>query len=336
MKAAGGRKDSQFIKSHNAIFFDYHVSSVHKRGRVLRFQQEAHRYILASEELGVEKTYLKETDVGICLRFLVYFRKDKNVTAGKCKASEFSLRHKVAFHFGDMARSHGIRVKMHEQPRDTTFLDPEVLLKASCTGPPAGRLPLRRLGLNPLRGHPLRPRVPYSCDVENCEVGGCAISNIGQTMVRVEPADRRFIDSNPPWGGVHLTMTSFDHYPDPYDMFARFRKMFGPEYCRPWAPRKPSLRTISCSGVQSTRLEFKSKLLEDIAHKLDTAGFKAKHGNRHISVEECGESDWIVGQLSTEKEFSDWNVVLVGVEGGEVVKMASWAMKYNCDTHGPT
>lgn len=184
-------------------------------------------------------------------------------------------------------------------------------------GPPGG----------PFQGHRLAiTQVPYSCDDEDCDVGGCAAEKVGQSMVRVEPVGPRFIFANPAWGGLHVTMTSFDDYRDPIAKFESLRQLFGPAYDQNWLPLNITRKKKECNGEKTTRLDFDSELLEDLALKLDSAGFKGKHGtHRHISIEEGMDNEWMISNVL--RQDTNWNVVLLTVHPDYIEKRASMMMK---------
>lgn len=331
--AVGGAGRPPQTPAKEAIFFEYRISSMATLVQVKRFESKA---------AGLLKTHPWVTDHTLKLqsgkstvRILALsqsIRCYKFVIRYDASTKKNFVRQDVALMLVKESEAMGtnFKIKLMGQRKDAqakqgslAFLESDCQTKEPAEIPRSGWL--SRLSL--IKGHPTPLRIPYSCDVENCDVGGCAREKDGTTMVRVEPAGNEFIRSNPAWGGVHVTMTSFNKYEDPIGMFEKMRATFGADFAVPWYPRVPTVKKKQCNGENTSRLDFDSELLELIAGRLTEAGFKGKSaGHRHISIEADAEFQWIVDAISTEGR-TKWNLALVGVEGGEVVKLATMPLK---------
>lgn len=306
-------------KAKEAIFYEYRISNTETFSITKRFTDEVELILKQYPHIVDHKSSLSQSDTHACYRLIVYYLDVKK---------KVDIRQKVAFRLGELARDLGIQIALMEQRTDDgAKVSSARYLSAKCQSRNYSlQLPVpQSTRPDSIRGHPTRLRIPYSCDVENCEVGGCAREKIGHTMVRLEPAGPKYIFSNPAWGGVHVTITGFSKYEDPVGMFESMRASLGPEYNVPWHPHTPHIMPKMCKGENTTRLDFKSELLEDIAQRLKDVGFKSKFGHRHISIESGREYQFIVDAIG--KEETHWNLVLLGVEGGEVVKLATMGLK---------
>lgn len=117
---------------------------------------------------------------------------------------------------------------------------------------------------------------------------------------------------------------SFQPYEDPMGKFENFRAMIGPEYNTVWSPHVPKVLEKECkvSKIKYERLDFKSELIEEYVTKLTAVGFKGLDQTRHFSIEKEKDSKWIVDAIAKEGQ-TQWNLVLLKVSGGEIVKLAT-------------
>lgn len=183
------------------------------------------------------------------------------------------------------------------------------------------------------QGHPQQVMVPYRChpgNLKNCDLGGCASGhkNTGAVMVRAQPVGPQFLFANQAWGGVHVTVADFGKYRDPVGMFEKVRKQLDSEYNIDWFPKNPETITKDCkkAKLKFTRIDFTSSLLTDIGKKLRKVGFKDKIKQPHMSIERGGVYEPI-RQALLHGATTPWNLVLLKVEGLQMVTLATLPLK---------